>query len=101
MNIACWSGPRNLSTAMMYAFGHRADFEARDEPYYAAYLAATGMDHPMRAEVIASGDTDPARVAAACAAGPATAPHLYQKHMTHHMLDGFDRTWFDAVFTCF
>ncbi|MEM1067182.1 MAG: HAD family hydrolase, partial [Pseudomonadota bacterium] len=48
MRIAMWSGPRNLSTAMMYAFAQRADCAVWDEPFYAAYLAATGLDHPMR-----------------------------------------------------
>jgi hypothetical protein len=50
MNIAMWSGPRNLSTAMMYAFAARGDCAVWDEPFYAAYLAATGLDHPMRAD---------------------------------------------------
>ena len=53
-----WSGPRNISTAMMRAFGNRADCAVSDEPFYAAYLAATGLDHPMRDEVIASQPTD-------------------------------------------
>jgi len=98
MNIACWSGPRNLSTAMMYAFGARADFAVRDEPFYAAYLDRTGLDHPMRAEIIAAGQTDPDRVAAACAAPPPEGrAHCYQKHMTQHMIPGFDRSWFGAV----
>jgi hypothetical protein len=89
MNIAMWSGPRNLSTALMYSFAARGDCAAWDEPFYAAYLAATGLDHPMRAEVIAGGETDPVRVAAACA-GPAPGgqPVFYQKHMTHHMIPG-------------
>ena len=64
MRIAMWSGPRNLSTAMMYAFAQRAECVAVDEPFYAAYLAATGLDHPMRAEVLAAQPTDPAAVAA-------------------------------------
>ena len=54
MRIAMWSGPRNLSTAMMYAFGNRRDFHVVDEPFYAAYLARTAFDHPMRAEILAS-----------------------------------------------
>jgi hypothetical protein len=89
MNIAMWSGPRNLSTALMYSFAARGDCAAWDEPFYAAYLAATGLDHPMRAAVIAGGDPNPARVAAACA-GPAPGgqPVFYQKHMTHHMIPG-------------
>ena len=94
MNIAMWSGPRNLSTAMMYAFAARGDCFAWDEPFYAAYLAATGLDHPMRAEILAAGETDAARVAAACASAPAGGlPLFYQKHMTHHMLRGFDLGW--------
>jgi Sulfotransferase domain len=89
LRIAMWSGPRNLSTALMYSFAARGDCAAWDEPFYAAYLAATGLEHPMRAEVIAGGDPDPARVAAACA-GPAPGgqPVFYQKHMTHHMIPG-------------
>ena len=66
MKIAMWSGPRNLSTAMMYAFAARGDCAVVDEPFYGAYLSATGIDHPMRAEVIASQNPDPAQVAAAC-----------------------------------
>lgn len=91
MKIAMWSGPRNLSTAMMYSFGNRPDFEAMDEPFYAAYLHASGIAHPMGAEIMASQDTDPAKVAAACAAAP--AQHRYMKHMPHHMLDGFPLDW--------
>lgn len=91
MKIAMWSGPRNLSTAMMYAFGNRPDFNAMDEPFYAPYLAATGADHPMANAIIAAHETDPARVAALCA-GPQTK-HLYMKHMPHHMLPGFPLDW--------
>ena len=89
-----WSGPRNLSTAMMYAFGTRDDFAAWDEPFYAAYLAATGLDHPMREEVIAAGETDPGRVAEACSGPvPGKNRHWYQKHMAMHMLKGFPLDW--------
>ncbi|MEM5520772.1 HAD family hydrolase [Sulfitobacter sp. AS59] len=91
MRIAMWSGPRNLSTAMMYSFGNRADFAVMDEPFYAAYLAATGVDHPMRAEILAAQDNDPAQVAALCA--QPGRPHIYMKHMPHHMLDGFPMEW--------
>ena len=89
MRVLCWSGPRNLSTAMMYAFAARPDFGAMDEPFYAAYLAATGLDHPMREAVLASQPTDPDEVSAQCRADG--APHVYQKHMTHHMRPGFPR----------
>ncbi|TNF62822.1 MAG: HAD family hydrolase, partial [Rhodobacteraceae bacterium] len=94
MKIAMWSGPRNLSTAMMYSFAARGDCAVSDEPFYAAYLAATGLDHPMRAEVLASQPGDPAAVAAAMAGPvPGGQAHWYQKHMAHHMLTGFPMGW--------
>ena len=91
MRIAMWSGPRNLSTAMMYSFGNRADFTAMDEPFYASYLKATGADHPMKDEIIAGHECNPLSVAARCAE-PGT-PHRYMKHMPHHMIDGFPMDW--------
>tara|TARA_R110002094_G_scaffold84859_6_gene89190 strand:+ start:1056 stop:1748 length:693 start_codon:yes stop_codon:yes gene_type:complete len=91
MRIAMWSGPRNLSTAMMYSFGNRADFSVMDEPFYAAYLAQTGSPHPMSDQIIAAHPTDPVKIAASCLSEG--APHLYMKHMPHHMLDGFPMDW--------
>ena len=89
-----WSGPRNLSTAMMYAFGNRADFAVWDEPFYAPYLVATGADHPMRADIIASHETDPEVVGRRCLDTiSAQRPHFYMKHMPHHMIDGFPLDW--------
>lgn len=94
MKIAMWSGPRNLSTAMMYAFGNRPDFAAWDEPFYAAYLLQSGIDHPMRDEVIKNHETDPRRVAERCAGPvPDGKPHWYMKHMPFHMLPGFSLDW--------
>lgn len=90
--IAMWSGPRNLSTAMMYSFAARGDCQVWDEPFYAAYLQKTGMDHPMRDEVIAAGLADSRAVASACLAPLNAAQGLfYQKHMTLHMVPDFDR----------
>ncbi|MEQ6249508.1 HAD family hydrolase [Sulfitobacter sp. HNIBRBA3233] len=91
MRIAMWSGPRNLSTAMMYSFANRRDFTALDEPFYAAYLARTGADHPMRDTILSAHETDPERVAALCEKDG--APHLYMKHMPHHMLADFPMGW--------
>ncbi len=89
-----WSGPRNLSTAMMYAFGNRSDFAVWDEPFYAPYLAATGLDHPMRDEILAAHETDPLIVARRCLDTiPAQKPHFYMKHMPHHMIDGVPLDW--------
>ena len=94
MRIAMWSGPRNLSTAMMYAFGNRPDFAIWDEPFYAPYLAKTGYDHPMAAEIIAAHESDPEKVAERCLNTiPAQKPHFYMKHMPHHMIDGFPTVW--------
>ena len=94
MNVAMWSGPRNLSTALMYAFGARPDCAVWDEPFYAAYLARTGLDPPMADRVLAAHEADPAAVAARCA-GPAPDGRavFYQKHMAQHMLPGFDLSW--------
>ncbi len=102
IRIAMWSGPRNLSTAMMRAFGNRADCRVVDEPFYAAYLAETGIDHPMRAETLATQPTDWRRVAAALAETPASGPALhYEKHMTHHMCPRFGRDWIADVVSAF
>lgn len=94
MKIAMWSGPRNLSTAMMYSFGARTDCAVSDEPFYAAYLAATGIVHPMQDEILNSQPQDPNVVAADIAgATPNGKPHWYQKHMCQHMIDGFPLDW--------
>ncbi len=98
MKIAMWSGPRNLSTAMMYSFGARADCAVWDEPFYAAYLDMTGLKHPMRDEILAAGETDADKVAARLVGPhPEGKPHFYQKHMTQHMIDGVDRNWMKQV----
>ncbi len=94
MRIAMWSGPRNLSTAMMYSFGARSDCAVMDEPFYAPYLAATGADHPMRSEILAAHETNPEQVALACLGSISDGkPHLYMKHMPHHMIAGFPLDW--------
>lgn len=106
VRIAMWSGPRNISTAMMRAFENRPDCVVWDEPFYAAELARSGRNHPMRDAVIAAGEIDPGRVVARIL-GPLDDPDkpdatiFYQKHMTHHMLDGFDRSWIARVRNAF
>lgn len=102
MRIAMWSGPRNLSTAMMYAFAARPDFAVMDEPFYAAYLTQTGLDHPMRAEILASQPTEANAVIEQISGSiPGQKPHLYQKHMTQHMLPGIPRDWMAGVSNVF
>jgi hypothetical protein len=92
MIIAMWSGPRNLSTALMYSFAARGDCAVWDEPFYAAYLAATGLDHPMRQAILDAGHSDPEKVASACTEPlSGSLPHSYHKQMAHHMLPDFPR----------
>jgi hypothetical protein len=100
-----WSGPRNISTAMMRAWGHRADTFVVDEPFYAFYLQRTGKPHPGAAEVIATGETDWRRVVERLTEpmwDKGKAPSIfYQKQMTHHLLPEIDRDWLSAVSNCF
>ena len=87
IRIAMWSGPRNLSTAMMRSFGSRSDTFVSDEPFYGAYLNATGDPQPMADQVMASMDCDWASVARTMTGPcPTGAPIWYQKHMAHHMV---------------
>lgn len=87
IRIAMWSGPRNLSTAMMRSFGSRADTHVSDEPFYGAYLRETGDPQPMMDQVMASMDCDWHGVARSMAGpNPAGTPIWYQKHMAHHMV---------------
>lgn len=98
LRIAMWSGPRNISTAMMRAWENRPDCEVTDEPLYAHYLSATGADHPGRDEVIAQGDTDWQRVAAHLTGpAPGGSPIWYQKHMCHHLLPTMQLDWIDTL----
>ena len=102
LRIAMWSGPRNISTAMMRAFENRPDTAVIDEPFYAAYLAATGLEHPMRDEVVRSQPSD-WRAVARGLVGPAPggAAVFYQKHMTHHMLADFGLDWIASCRSAF
>ena len=102
IRIAMWSGPRNISTALMRSFGARADAAVTDEPFYAAYLVQTGLAHPMRDEVIASQPNDwRAVVKELLGPVPGGKPVWYQKHMTHHMIPGFGREWIAEVRNAF
>jgi hypothetical protein len=84
-----WSGPRNLSTAMMYSWRSRADTTVWDEPMYGHYLVVTGIDHPGRAETIAACLTDPADVVDEMLHGVSATPLRFYKNMAHHLV-GFD-----------
>ncbi|BFT29948.1 branched chain amino acid aminotransferase [Alteromonas sp. D210916BOD_24] len=102
MRIAMWSGPRNLSTAMMYAFAARSDCAVIDEPFYAAYLTATGLQHPMQQAIIEAQPSQPEKVIAQCLGEyPDNKPLFYQKHMTHHMVESFPLDWLDELTNVF
>jgi len=98
VRIAMWSGPRNISTAMMRSWEARGDCAVVDEPFYAHYLQATGLPHPGAAEVIAEHETD-ARKVVEFLTGPVAGgkPVFYQKHMCHHMLPDVPLDWLGAV----
>ncbi|WP_344511953.1 HAD family hydrolase [Dactylosporangium maewongense] len=100
VRVAMWSGPRNISTAMMRSFGARADTVVVDEPLYAHYLAATGIEHPGREEILASQPVDWREAVSALVADVPAAVH-YQKHMTHHLLPDIGREWLGAVRNAF
>jgi hypothetical protein len=87
IRIAMWSGPRNISTAMMRSFGGRTDCTVSDEPFYGAFLTTSGQRQPMADDVMASMDCDWASVAATMRGPvPGGKPLWYQKHMPHHMV---------------
>ena len=99
--IAMWSGPRNLSTALMRSFASRNDCSVVDEPFYAAYLKVSGRDHPMKDLILKTYDVAPERVSHDCVSGGAITKLQYQKHMTHHMLNMFDRSFIYSMDNAF
>lgn len=100
--IAMWSGPRNISTAMMRAWENRGDTEVWDEPLYAYYLKTTGLDHPGADEIIARGEPDWRKVVETINGPiPNGKAIFFQKHMTHHLLRDMDWSWLGGVSNCF
>src|SRR5438477_3984816 len=102
VRIAMWSGPRNISTAMMRSWGNRPDTFVIDEPFYAYYLEQTVAAHPGAKEVIATGEINWRKIVAQLTGPlPNDARILYQKQMTHHLLPEIDRGWLGQVTNCF
>jgi hypothetical protein len=87
VRINLWSGPRNVSTAVMYSFRERSDTSVVDEPLYAHYLCRTGAEHPAVQDVIRAQETDGETVVAEVLLGPAETPVRFFKHMAHHLID--------------
>ena len=96
LRINLWSGPRNVSTALMYSFGQRADTQVVDEPLYGHYLRVSGADHPGRDAVMAAVDCDGERVVRQVILGPSDRPVLFLKQMAHHLVD-LDRSFMSAT----
>ncbi|WP_088330773.1 hypothetical protein [Lacimicrobium sp. SS2-24] len=101
IRIAMWSGPRNISTAMMRSWENRPDTEVIDEPFYACYLKHTGAIHPYQQEIMASQSDDFACVARQLSEAPVSAAVQYQKHMTHHIPENADMSWCASLRHCF
>lgn len=100
IRLAVWSGPRNLSTALMRSWENRPDTVVVDEPLYAAFLARTGIDHPGRDDVLAAGETDLDRAVAGLTAPlPSGVALQYQKHMCHHLPEGSVPGWVGRLTT--
>ena len=102
VRVVMWSGPRNISTAMMRSWENRGDTSVWDEPLYAYYLNATGIEHPGAAEIIAAGERDWRKVVDRIL-GPVPGGQrvFFQKHMAHHLLPEVDRGWLGEVVNCF
>ncbi len=102
VRIAMWSGPRNISTALLRSWGNRPDTLVCDEPLYAHYLVETGIDHPGREEVISHQETDWGKVVEWLTGPiPGGKSIFYQKHMAHHLLPNIGRGWLDQLTHCF
>ncbi len=97
-----WSGPRNISTAMMRSFGNRPDTVVEDEPFYAHYLLKTDIDHPIRDEIITSQNQDWTEISSWLTGDiPNRKSVWYQKHMAQHNLVGFNLDWTKQLTNCF
>lgn len=87
VRICLWSGPRNVSTALLYSFGQRADTRALDEPLYGHYLRATGVEHPGREQILPQLEQDGERVVRDVLLGECSQPVLFAKSMAHHLVE--------------
>ena len=103
VRIAMWSGPRNISTAMMRAWGNRPDTVVIDEPFYAYYLERTRKDHPGAGEIVAQGETDWGKIVTRLSKDrlPPGNRVFFQKQMTHHLLPEICREWIVDLTNCF
>ena len=100
--IAMWSGPRNISTALMYSFENRSDCYATDEPLYASFLLKSGTPHPGAEEVIENNESEVGKIITTLTGPiPDKKQIWYQKHMCHHLPPDSDISWIDNFKNCF
>lgn len=102
LRIQLWSGPRNVSTALMYSFAQRSDTRVVDEPLYAHYLRVSGADHPGRDDVLRAQDQDGENVVRDLLLGPCDKPVVFFKQMAHHLVEldrGFLRSCANVILT--
>ena len=99
--IAMWSGPRNISTAMLRSWENRPDTQVVDEPFYAFYLNKTRSPHPCFEAVLQSQSDNYEQVVSELTQTACKSQVQYQKHMTHHMLTGTDLSWVKKLQHCF
>ena len=96
-----WSGPRNLSTALMRSFENRKDTIVIDEPFYAYYLKKTQLDHPMKNEIINYYPTSQKEILKIITSKKQNKRIFYQKHMTHHIIKNTRLNWLNKGHNCF
>ena len=96
-----WSGPRNLSTALMRSFENRNDTKVIDEPFYAYYLKKTQLDHPMKSEIINYYPTSQMQILKQITFQTQNNQIFYQKHMTHHIIKNTRLDWLNKGYNCF
>ena len=101
MIIFMWSGPRNLSTALMRSFENRSDTKVIDEPFYAYYLKKTQLDHPMKNEIISYYPTSQKQILKIITSKTQNNKIFYQKHMTHHIIKNTRLDWLNNGYNCF
>ena len=96
-----WSGPRNLSTALMRSFENRQDTSVIDEPFYAYYLKKTKLNHPMKKEIIKTYPISQNKILQLITSKPKNKKIYYQKHMTHHIIKNTRLDWVNKGYNCF
>ncbi len=101
MRIACWSGPRNISTALMRSWSSRESTFVSDEPFYAYYLKEKAVKHPMHKEIIEYYPNQYEDIVMSLTSKiPENKEHWYQKHMAHHLIDFENISWIQEFENC-